>query len=218
MKLHPFGRLRTLAVSVLALGPLAGGADGALTITIGESGPNVVATYSGSLDLTGLTAEPNQHTTGGLGMNSFFRPELYVLSRADGGGDQTRYTGIQTSPVQLAVSSLLSTVREASAISGAGGFGIRIGNYGGGSLVPGAPTAAEEPAVYTPSGYTSGTPISVSETYEDASLSTFNFMQGVYEWSWPADKVTLNIIPEPSTASLLALVAGGVAFSRRRRP
>ncbi|MDP0500338.1 MAG: PEP-CTERM sorting domain-containing protein [Verrucomicrobiota bacterium JB022] len=73
-----------------------------------------------------------------------------------------------------------------------------------------------------PAGYVSGTALSSTMTFEDATLESLGLTPGSYTWSWGSDSATLTIsapaVPEPTTYALLGgLAALGFAAWRRRR-
>jgi hypothetical protein len=72
-----------------------------------------------------------------------------------------------------------------------------------------------------PDNYLSGDPLSSSTTYSGQTFASLGLDVGSFTWSWgedeKADSLTLNIVPEPSTALLVGLGFIGLA-SRRRRP
>jgi hypothetical protein len=71
-----------------------------------------------------------------------------------------------------------------------------------------------------PDGYESGDPLSGSATYAGTDFATLGMDLGTYTWTWgsggTADSFTLNVVPEPSTATLTALGLIGLAARRRR--
>ncbi|HLX97622.1 MAG TPA: PEP-CTERM sorting domain-containing protein, partial [Roseiarcus sp.] len=68
----------------------------------------------------------------------------------------------------------------------------------------------------------SGSPLSDTSTYDNATLATLGVTPGVYEWTWgtgPNQNFTVDAVPEPSTWIMaLAGFAGlGVAAWGARR-
>lgn len=70
-----------------------------------------------------------------------------------------------------------------------------------------------------PENYVEGTPVSGSATYENTSFSSLGIEPGSYEWSWETaigrDTFTLNVVPEPGSATLC--VIGTLLLVRRYR-
>ena len=68
-------------------------------------------------------------------------------------------------------------------------------------------------------GYVSGSTISGSFTFDNATFATLGLTPGTYEH--PRGEITFNIgsaqIPEPTTLALLGLGLAGLGFSRRKR-
>ena len=76
------------------------------------------------------------------------------------------------------------------------------------------------PLLVVPNGYVSGAPLSGTLTFTGTDLATRGLTPGSYVCSWGsgphADSLTLNVIPEPTSAALLGL-GGGLAFVALRR-
>ena len=101
------------------------------------------------------------------------------------------------------------TTSGANASAGTGNF---VGIYG---------TALQ---LYVPQGYVSGTALTDSATFNNATFARLGFSPGTYTYTWGtganADSLTVtNVIPEPSTWALLGVGAGllGLILRRRRR-
>lgn len=185
-----------LAATVLTLGSLAGKAQGALTIVIRNSGSDLLATYSGSVNLTGLTLSTSGSATAAMGAN-----DTVLFATVSGVGliSSNIYTGLTNFPTV----PLATIFAAASANTGKAGFGIQTLSGGIGR-------------VFAPDDYTSGSPISATQTFSGQSVSSLGLKPGVYEWVWNSDKVIVSIVPEPSSILLVGLGALGFAGSRRR--
>jgi hypothetical protein len=75
-----------------------------------------------------------------------------------------------------------------------------------------------------PDGYTSGSLLSDTSTYDNATFASLGMTPGTYEWTWGtgahADSFTLQTIPEPSTWALMLVgfgLLGGAGYWTRRR-
>jgi hypothetical protein len=191
-------------VALCALGFItccANPASASVIITLEQVGSNVVATGSGSLDTTDLMKVPS----GSLPALTY--PSLAVL--LIGGGSS--YDGYE------------------NGISGPASFGSAGGTYASSSTgdyigIEGSP--AGEIAV--PHGYTSGTPLAGTATFDSTTLAALGVTIGTYTWTWgtgsDADSLTVyagvpapTTAPEPASISLLALgLAGGVWLKTRK--
>lgn len=180
---------------VLALGLVGTNANAALTITIQESGADVVATASGSLDVSGLgNPSPNNYT----GALAYTSPNqwLYAVGRSVTPTPADVYNVTWNTAQQL----------YPSAVSN-----LATSNSGPAVGVAWASTAGQNLAV--PPGYTSGTPITSSSTWSGATLASLSLTPGTYLFDYGTDTVTFRIlasspagatpIPAVSTLSLL---------------
>ena len=153
---------------------------------------------SGTLDLTAWSFVIGAQTSGRLVPNAFFVVGPAVSTLAD----------LYNLPVSFSgPSSFGSSNSLFLASSGSGDvFGLDIVRAVG--------------ALFVPSGYTSGNPLSGSSTYSGVTFASLGVTPGTFVWSWgsggSADSITLNIIPEPSTALLFATAAGFLSLALRR--
>jgi hypothetical protein len=201
------------AVLVAALALLLGGAGqvrAGFVITVSQSGPNVVATGSGSIDLTGLTTPPT-NLPGAAASIQASEPEILVGPAA---------------------SSLNVDLR-----GGATG-GMPFGS-GGGFFMPSSGSGDAFGIVGTsviimPHNYVSGTSLSATDTWANKTISGLGLTPGTYTWTWnttpgvvgpntppTTDSVTVNIVaavPEPaSVIPLLTGALGLLGYGWRRR-
>ena len=76
-----------------------------------------------------------------------------------------------------------------------------------------------------PAGYVSGTPLSDSSTYLDATISSLGLTPGDHVWNWGsgehADTFTIDVVappvPEPSTWAMMLLGFAGLGYAALRR-
>jgi hypothetical protein len=170
------------------------------TLTLQQVGPDVVASGSGELDLTGL-------------MVSAFSP--FTAEMQPNGGI------IVTGP------TLALNLREYGGISGPTSFGS--GNNTVASSGSGVPVAINGVSGFlaVPPGYVSGGALSDTATYSGQTFASLGVTAGTYEWTWGGGtgdrNFTLEIgqaaVPEPATWTAGALLAFGLFshFVRRRR-
>jgi hypothetical protein len=169
----------------------------AYTVTLEQIGSNVVANGSGAINLTGLT---------------------FVISGAD-------------NPGIVPFSGVISTGPFASMIDGYRGF---TGPMDFGSGAGALPNTASGDFVgisgvglglFVPLNYISGTALSDSMTFNNATFASLGVTPGTYEWTWgsglPNQNFTLIIggagVPDGgSTVSLLGFGLLGLAALRRK--
>jgi hypothetical protein len=162
-------------------------------VTLQQVGPNVVATGSGALDLTGLTLFTNNTSSG----------EVYPSSG-------TILTGAPAS----SVSDYLGPTGPITFGSG----GASFANSGTGGLVG----IINSGVLAVPVGYVSNSLLSDTATYNSKTINSLGATPGIYEWTWGSgadQNFTLDVVPEPATWLAAALVAIGLVlnfFIRRR--
>ena len=77
--------------------------------------------------------------------------------------------------------------------------------------------------MYISKNYVLGTPVTGTLTWSNKSFATLQVTPGSYVWGWTGDSMTMNIgagpapIPEPGTWAAAALLAGSAAFMRWRK-
>jgi hypothetical protein len=166
-------------------------------VTLQEVGSNVVATGSGAIDLTRLTFEGQASTSPSI------VPEFGIIATgASAVGDL--YTGPITGPSSFG-----------------SGF-ITFANSGTGDLVAIFGLAFQ---LLVPDNYVSGSALSDSATYNNATFSSLGVTPGTYVWSWGGganQNFTLQIVgmaPVPdqgSTSLLLTFGLLGLVMCRRQ--
>jgi len=197
MRFPPLAGRASLLALAACLATSVGPARAAYIVTFSQSGPDVVASGSGTIDLSGLT-----FVTSGPTM-----PEIAPTFATEATG-------------------AAGAVDEYSGASGPTGFGTGVftsATTGTGELV-GIQQLIGEPSgfVFVPMGYASGAPLSDTATYDMQSFATLGLTPGTYEWTWgngaAADTFTLNVaVPEPASLTLLGTILGLGFFARRLR-
>jgi hypothetical protein len=192
-------KTRNAAIAaVLLLASVPGTADAGLVIDVFQSGGDVVATASGSLDLADLTYNSSATIIPGV------LPLIGSILIGPPGGDGSAdiYNGF----------------------SGPTGFGAHMrtnASSGTGDII-GIQAALGD--IFVPAGYVSGSPLSGSITFDNTTIAGMRMTPGTYTWTWgpgaDADSLTVNIasVPEPSSLVMAAaaLLAGLGRWVRRR--
>lgn len=165
--------------------------QGALVITAQETGGNVVFTWSGSLNLSGVTYAVQDINSVAGGIN----PSVGNFLGYNNPNSLIDLSNPVLTPASVPFGT--SGVTAASSFSGSA-FGLdgagRIG---------------------IPFNYVSGNALSGSVTYNGATFSSLGLIEGTYNWTLPSTDTIQMLIPEPSTLCLSAL--GFALLLRRRR-
>jgi len=203
-------KLALAATAALAFVLTAAPASAAYVINVYQSGADVVAVGSGSLDLTGLTMN-NSATSG----NGWVFPGGAYMKVGSGSAVLAQGVGI-TGPSNYGTSphSLVNADSNAGAIVG-------INMQSASNLTR---------FIFVPQGYVSGADLGTSTSiYDNKTLSYLGLTAGnSYTWTWAADSFTINIlsaaptpsVPEPATWAMMIAGFGamGAALRRRRDP
>jgi hypothetical protein len=185
---HTRSLLATVAMAIPAMlivsGLSAPSAQAGYVVTLTQVGSNVVASGSGTIDLTDLT---------------------FLLDNTGSFSEVFPHQGtIKTGP---AFSPFIPTVDIYRGLSGPTGFGggdITAANSGSGDLVGvtgSAAVAGVLGTLFLPHGYISDTPLADSATFNNATFSSLGVTPGTYVWTWgsgaDADSFTLRIGTAP---------------------
>lgn len=187
--------LRTLLAAAAVLAAPFPEARAVYILTLAQSGNDLVATGTGSLNITTLFHAYNNNSGGNLNASQAW---LYIGDAGPG-------------PWLRGLSGPANFGFGSTQFFGAGS-GPLVGVYGGNYL-------------QVPQNYVSGTDLGTSTaTFANASLASAGLTPGSYVYNWGsganADSFTVNIsaVPEPSTWAAVAAGVGllGVARLRRR--
>jgi hypothetical protein len=144
-------------------------------VTLQQVGPNVVATGSGAIDLTGLTfSSPS--------LSTHHNPTIRPIAA-------TIYTG----PTSSSVDGYVEPTGPFS--FGSSGSSFTDASSGTGDMV-GMATTPFVNILIVPMGYVSGTALSDMAVYSSTTLASLGVTPGTYVWTWGAgadQKFTLNI-------------------------
>src|SRR5947208_12970874 len=161
-------------------------------VTLQQVGPNVVATGSGAINLTGLTF----FTSGSV--NPGLRPHILgVLGAAF----------IHTGPTSSGVNSYFGGTGPTS--FGSNPF-TRSASSGSGDMVGIAVDFFGDVHIIVPTGYVSGTFLSDSATYSGQTIATLGVTPGTYVWTWGSganQNFTLKTLPAIPPATNLTNIS-----------
>lgn len=173
--------------AAMLLGLSVPSAQAGFTVTLEQVGTNVVATGSGAIDLTGLSFIRNNFND-----NGFIHPIDAVLVVGGAPEDAAyAFTG------------------------GPGSFGSGGGTTASSFTGDPVDIVGVNEELSVPLNYISGTALSDTATWDNASLSSLGVTPGIYEWTWGVgvnqnvtlDAMAATVVPEPEPSSLLLLGA-----------
>jgi len=159
-------------------------AEAGYTVTLQEVGPDVVATGSGAINLTGLTFDTSAF------VNSEMRPSPATI-----------LTGPPTS-------SSVDVYTEPGGPTSFGSSGFfTLASSGSGDMVGIATGEELHPvSLIVPTGYVSGTFLSDSATYNGKTFATLGITPGTYVWTWGTganQNFTLQIGPATNITNII---------------
>ena len=183
-------KVSILAATIMMIGSLAGGANGAVTITFSAEGDNTRTTITGSINTTGLTFTGPIGGPGNFGMPSNTGLQI---TQAPGRWMYADH-GIAL-PTWHSIDEVHTI--EATDITGKD-FGI------------------ENTIIILPESYTSGSEINTDFLIK-RKLSEIDPQSGVILTLGNGDTVSVLVVPEPSSTLLLGLGSMGLLLRRASR-
>jgi hypothetical protein len=153
--------------------PTATTASAPMTITITEVGSNVVMSASGTINLSGLTLVNSISGTyggGGIGVST----ATFLMGTFPANGAQ--YSGFTTTPSDFGPGA------------GGGGATSSSGDVFG-VIFQGAPPYS----LIVPIGYTTGTQITSTQTFNNTTLSTLGLTNGTYTYTWSGGSIDIVV-------------------------
>jgi hypothetical protein len=186
--------LETLAL-VGALGAISvSPANAAIVVNFTQSGPNVVATTSGTLNITGLAYVETDGVSAGI----FPRASIFSAVYSVFPYTTNIYSGV------FGPAMFCNTGFQSASSSTGDVFYINSRQVG------------------VSQGFASGSALNAVTTFANATFASIGVTPGTYSYILPNDTVTINIsnvsaVPEPATWAMMILGMSAVGFAMRRR-
>lgn len=188
-----------LLLSLLLLA--ASQSEAAVTINIRESGGNVVAQATGSLNVATLGTPADANVVG--------------LIEFVGAGNYAYLLGPTQASVYIpgfTIQQPLNTTAVSSVADSSSGGPIGVDAVG------------QSVRLYVPRGYVSGSPINATSTWNGDSLASLGLTPGSYVFSYGTDSITYVVagaatataVPSFSALAALLLAFGLILIARRR--
>lgn len=189
--------MKHLVLTIISVCAFCQGVEAAVLITAEEDGPDVVFSWSGSLNTTGLVFGVNiASITGSVGpsFGGFF-----------GYSPATSNINLSNPNILLPASVPFGTAGLTPATSFSGNpFGLD----GSGRIA-------------LPAFYVSNTPFAGTLTFSGASFDSLGLTDSPTPFIWTVaangDTIQLTVVPEPTIVSLVGLCAFSLVFRRERR-
>ena len=187
---------RLVVLAAVALLPNVTNAN--VIVSLQQSGSDLVASFSGSIDLTGASV-------GSTNTLAFANLDATLNMFKSFNANVTNYTfSTFTGPLSFGTGNALGTYGSGDSF----GF-MRDGDDGPQFLV------------WLPAGYVSGAALTGTATFASQTFSSMGISPGTSSWGVGNNtiSITTNAVPEPSTyaMALVGLACGGYSMFRRRK-
>jgi hypothetical protein len=172
--------------------PTATSASAPMTVTIYESGSNVVMSASGTVDLSGLTLVNSNF--GPIGQGGLGSSATFISGPNMSYGDT--YSGFTSTPSNFGS-------------GGAGGANSSSSGQVFGIIIDQNPPYL----LILPTGYTSGGNISSTQTFNNTSLSTLGLTNGTYTYTWSGGSIDVVVGGTPGPTGTPAPTSSGAGWN-----
>jgi len=201
-------RSMLMVVALALFSGAVGQAKAELTITFSQSGANVVANGTGSLNFTDLTF--NGFDTNHTSVNA--SQGLVLIGPTSSAADYADYYGSISGPTSFGLGGAF--LASSGTSTGTNNHDAGVDGATGQLLVPG--------------GYFAGRLFTVSATWDNTTISQLGLTPGTYTWTWGsganADGLEVVVpgvvpVPEPGSLTVVGTVGAlcGLGFAWRRR-
>lgn len=192
MKINKY--LCALAIAGASTVPLSAAT---LSFNLAENSGNVTLTVSGAIsDLTPWTFDFSGNGTGNF---AFIAGDPVYFQVLDPSGLFNEYLA-NTTPISI------GSNKQTFNLSGSTTTSVGFAVYSNGTAV-----------LNLPRSYSLGSNLSASATFVNESIQSLGFDGGNYSWTFGADTIEVNVVPEPSTYALSGLGALALVVTRRRK-
>jgi len=168
-------KIKTSAALAVLLA--CGNSYAAYTLYMYQSGPNVVASGSGTINLTGLNPA--------------------------GSGGTTQIVRASNATIVTGTSAVLDVY---NGMAGPASFGMGAAFNGSSSSGDYLGWNGSINRLVVPTGYVSGAPLTSNATWNANTILGLGLTPGTYTWTWATDKVTLHIGSAPPGLSAPAAI------------
>jgi hypothetical protein len=195
-------------------------AQAGYVVTLEQVGNDVVATGSGTIDLTGLFFLPNNSGPPGCTVAPLVHSCHAVMNPGAPGGPSGQGQGLLiTGSASPQPTDYYLFIPSPNGAFGTGGF--TQASSGNGDTVGISHGPFSVPLIIVPAGYVSDSPLSDTAIYDNQTFSSLGVTPGTYENTLANGDSFIIVagasVPEPSSFLLLAGAVMGLAMLSRRR-